>query len=280
MNNPVSERRSMINKNHKSLSISHQCRILNIHRSGLYYVSTGESQENLRIMEEIDKQYLKTPFYGARRMAAHLKRLGYKVGRKRLRRLYRIMQIEAIYSKPNLSKPGKGHKIYPYLLRRLKIDYPNQVWATDITYIPMPNGFMYLMAVIDLYSRKVLSWGISNTMDTAFCLEVVNLAVERYGKPEIFNTDQGSQFTSNEFTQYLLGQKIKVSMDGKGRATDNAFIERLWREVKEEYLYLNRPEDGEELHKGLTAHFEYHNQQRPHQSLKYRFPDEYYCATA
>ena len=227
-------------------------------------------------MELIDKQYLKTPTWGSRSMRNHLRRLGYKVNRKRVQRLMRLMGLEAIYPKRNTSRPHPAHKVYPYLLRNLKIDRPNQVWATDITYIPMSRGFMYLVAVMDWNSRKVLSWRLSNTLDTDFCVEALEEAINRFGAPEIFNTDQGAQFTSSSFTNVLKHHDIKISMDGRGRVQDNIFIERLWWTVKYHYLYLHAFDNGTQLRNGLNEWFSHYNQERSHQALDNLTPDEVY----
>ena len=277
MNKPVAEKRMMIDIDHAELSIVQQCALLSLQRSVFYYQPAEESKENLDLMAEIDQQYLKCPFYGSRRMTALLNQLGYRVNRKRIQRLYQVMGLEGIGPKPSLSKPGEGHKIYPYLLRGLAIEQINQVWATDLTYIPMPTGFMYpggepLMAVLDLYSRKVIAWDVSNSMDTEFCCRVLKEALQQ-GKPTIFNTDQGSQFTSDAFTSVLRDYEIKISMDGKGRAIDNVFVERLWRSVKYEYVYLQRPESCQELYQGLQDYFQFYNQERLHQSLDYQPPE-------
>lgn len=272
----MQQRRQMVETDNNKLSINKQCAVLQIHRSGLYYQPNGESQHNLDLMLEIDKIHLKWPYYGTRRMTAELQNMGYVVGRKLIRRLMRQMGIEVIYPRPNTSQPNKGHKIYPYLLRGLKIDHINQVWQTDITYVPMKRGFMYLMAVIDVHSRYVLNWSISNSMEAAWCTQVVQQAIEKYGQPEIFNTDQGSQFTSELFTEMLLGNNIKISMDGKGRATDNIYIERLWRNVKQENIYLNAYETGLDLYKGLEEYFHQYNNHRVHQALNYLTPIDIY----
>ena len=272
----MQQRRQMVEIDNNNLSINKQCEVLQIHRSGLYYQPNGESQHNLDLMLEIDKIHLKWPYYGTRRMTAELQNMGYVVGRKLIRRLMRLMGIEVIYPRQNTSQPNKDHKIYPYLLRGLKIDHINQVWQTDITYIPMKRGFMYLMAVIDVHSRYVLNWSISNSMEAAWCTQVVQQAIEKYGNPEIFNTDQGSQFTSELFTEMLLGNNIKISMDGKGRATDNIYIERLWRNVKQENIYLNAYETGLELYKGLEKYFYQYNNHRVHQALNYLKPIDIY----
>ena len=224
----------MIEPSNDNLSITTQCRLLSISRSGWYYDPKGESPLTLKLMRMIDEQFLVTPFYGSRQMARYLRRQGYCVGRHRVRRLMRLMGIEAVYQKPRTSDPHPEHKIYPYLLRGLEINRPNQVWCADISYIPVKRGFLYLVAIMDWYSRKVLSWRLSNTMDTQFCVEALEEALHRYGKPEVFNTDQGSQFTSYDFTDSLKSHDIKISMDGKGRWMDNVFIERLWRSLKNE----------------------------------------------
>lgn len=227
-------------------------------------------------MRLIDEQYLKTPFYGSPRMCWVLRQKGYNINEKRVSRLMKVMGLQAIYPKKNLSKAAPGHKIYPYLLRGLKIDCPNQVWSTDITYIRMLRGFLYLCAVIDWHSRAVLSWRLSNTMDVDFCIETLEDALESGIKPEIFNTDQGSQFTSPKFTQILLDHKVQISMDGRGRALDNVFIERLWRDVKYEHVFLHEYENGADLYKGLEAYFHFRNKERPHEALGYKIPWDVY----
>jgi len=272
---PVEEKKALVDPRHSVLSISRQCELLGLSRSVFYSQPAKADGENLRLMEVIDRTYLRYPFFGTRRMTEVLKEQRYKVNRKRIKRLYQLMGLQAIGPKPNMSKPMRGHKVYPYLLRSLEIERVNQVWATDLTYIPMPKGFMYLMAVIDLHSRKVISWGVSNSMDTDFCCSVLNEALLA-GKPEIFNTDQGSQFTSDAFTDALKKHEIRISMDGKGRATDNIFVERLWRSLKYEYLYLKRPETCRELCKGLEECFLFFNQERLHQSLGYKTPESIY----
>lgn len=259
----------MICKGHSNFSVVRQCNILSIHRSGLYYKPKPESELNLKLMREMDEHYLFHPFKGARRMHVWLtKDKGYKVSKNRIERLYyKVMGLRAVMPGRHTSRRNKQHKVYPYLLRNLEINRPNQVWATDITYIPMATGYMYLVAIIDLHSRYVLNWSVSNSMDAAWCKEALEEAIEEHGKPEIINTDQGSQFTSEEFAGYVLGQDIKLSMDGKGRATDNAFIERLWRSVKYEKLYLNPPNDGMDLYLKLVEYFNYYNNERRHESL-------------
>jgi len=226
-------------------------------------------------MSLIDEQYLRTPFYGVKRMTEYLRSLKYEVNPKRVRRLMRKMCIEAIYSKPNLSKPDRGHKIYPYLLKGVTIDHVNQVWSSDITYIQMIRGYLYLVAVIDVFSRYVLSWELSNNLGCGFCITALESAL-KYGKPEIFNTDQGSQFTSNDYTNILEGSSIRISMDGKGRAIDNVFIERLWRSLKYEDIYLKSYETVKSLYEGLKAYFEFYNNERLHQGLNYKKPSEIY----
>ncbi len=259
------------------LSLSAQCRLLGINRSTLYYRSRGIKPDDLKLMRLIDEQYLKTPFYGSRSMAKHLSRLlKRRINRKRIQRLMRIMGLEAIYPKPKTSCPHPNHKVYPYLLRGKTIDRPNQVWAADITYIPMSRGFMYLVAVMDWHSRKVLAWRISNTLDADFCVEALSEALATYGPPEIFNTDQGAQFTSQAFTGKLKSYGVKISMDGRGRVQDNIFIERLWWTVKYQYLYLRSFDNGSQLRHGLTRWFRFYNQERSHQSLDDRTPDEVY----
>jgi putative transposase len=230
-------------------------------------------------MRLIDEQYLKEPVWGSRSMTTFLRRKGWKINRKRVQRLMRKMGLEAVYPKPKTSKPHPEHKIYPYLLRDLTIDRPNLVWATDITYVPMHRGFMYLVAIIDWYSRKVLSWRISNTLDADFCVEALEEALRIHGRPEIFNTDQGSQFTSKEFTGKLKDNNIKISMDGRGRYLDNIFIERLWWTVKYHYLYLRTFDNGAELRQGLDNWFAFYNQERFHQSLGDKTPNEVYWQT-
>lgn len=273
-----SRSRELIDPNNKDISIEKQCNLLGISKSGYYYKPKGESAENLKIMELMDKQYTDTPFYGVLRMQAHIRSLNIEVNVKRIRRLLRLMGLEAIYCKPNLSKPNKAHKKFPYLLRNVKIERIDQVWSMDITYIPMMKGFMYLTAIIDWHSRYVLSWRLSNTLEGAFCREALNESLERK-QPEIFNTDQGTQFTCNEF-QEILAEKIdlKVSMDGKGRAIDNIFIERFWRTIKYEHVYMYAQPNVKELYKGIKEYIEFYNNSRLHQSLGYKTPAEVYFA--
>jgi putative transposase len=247
--------------------------LLDISRSGLYYQPAGISEEDLTLMKLIDRQYLATPFYGARRLAAWLKNQGYRVNRKRVRRLMCLMGLKAIYRRPRTSQPAAGHRIYPYLLHDIKLTRPNQVWAADITYIPMARGFLYLVAIIDWYSRYVLAWRLSNTLDTGFCVEALEEALKK-GRPEIFNTDQGAQFTSEAFTAILEQHGVRISMDGKGRYGDNLFIERLWRTVKYEEVYLKAYQDGKDARAGIGGYFRFYNAERPHQALGYRTPAE------
>jgi putative transposase len=244
-------------------------------RASWYYEPVEERQENLLLMRLIDRQYTRVPFYGSRRMTAWLQCQGYAVNRKRVVRLMRGMGIEAVYAKPKLSQPGEGHKIYPYLLRRLRIERRDQVWCTDITYIPMAQGFLYLVAVMDWFSRFVLSWGLSLTMELEFCLEALRGALGR-GRPEIFNSDQGSQFTSERFLGELEGRNIAISMDGRGRFLDNIFIERLWRSLKYEEVYLRDYQLVSEARAGIEKYFHFYNHERLHQSLDYQTPAAMY----
>ena len=257
-------------------SMARQCALLGLSRSGLYYRPRAVPAGELALMRLLDEQYLQTPFYGSRKMTAHLRRLGHAVNRKRVRRLMRRMGLEAIYRRPRTTVPHPGHKVYPYMLRDVAVTRPNQVWAADITYVPMAKGFMYLVAVIDWHSRKVLAHRVGNTMDAGFCVEALAEALARYGRPEVFNTDQGAQFTSDACTGMLEAAGVRISMDGKGRCLDNIFIERLWRTVKYEYLYLHAFEGGQELREGLASWVRWYNRQRPHQGLEYRTPDEVY----
>lgn len=257
------------------MSIKRQCELLGVARSSYYYKSV-EKPENEAYKRLIFEIYVNSPFLGYRKITIALQRQGYRINRKRVLRLMREMGIQAIYPKPNLSKPAPGHKIYPYLLRGLVVDHPNQVWATDITYIKLSVGFMYLVAILDLYSRKVLSWRLSNTLDVSFCIEALNEAVARYGAPEIFNSDQGSQFTSNDFTGLLEKLNVSISMDGKGRAKDNIYVERLWRSLKYEDIYIKGYTTVPECIDGIKRYFDFYNAERFHQSLEYWTPDEIY----
>ena len=244
-------------------------------RSSLYYKPGGEAAEDLRLMRRIDEQYTARPFYGSRRMTIRLNEQGEGVNRKRVQRLMRVMGLEAIYPKPRLSLAGKGHRIYPYLLRGVKVERRDQVWSTDITYVPMASGFMYLAAVIDWFSRYVIAWRLSNTLDGSFCLEMLEEAL-RGSRPEAFNTDQGVQFTAAAFTGCLEGAGVAGSMDGRGRALDNVFVERLWRSVKYEDIYIQGYDTVPGLHRGLARYFAFYNDERPHQSLNYRTPAAVY----
>ena len=269
-------KRKMIDAEHLSLSIRRQCELLELNRSSYYYLPAKESVLNLDLMKQIDKQYMITPFYGYRKMTVYLQGQEYPINRKRVRRLMNLMGIQAVAPRPRTSQPGKAHKIYQYLLRGAKITHSNQVWSADITYIPMKLGFMYLVAVMDWHSRYVLSWEISNSLDGDFCQDAPDRALNKYGKPEIFNTDQGVQFTAKSFTGRLKEAEIKISMDGRGRFVDNIFIERLWRSVKHENIYLNEYESGVELATGLADYFDFYDHDRYHQSLDYRRPAEVY----
>jgi len=267
----------MVDEKNK-LSVARQCQILNVGRTAYYY-RPEISKANLELMRQIDELFTEDPSRGTRRICAALRRRGVNIGRGKVRRLMDRMGLSAIYCKPNLSKSAPGHKKYPYLLRGVKIIRVNQVWSTDITYIRLRNGFVYLTAVIDWYSRYVLAWRLSTTLDAAFCVEALQEALSKYGKPEIFNTDQGSQFTSEEFTGVLLKHEISISMDGRGRALDNVFVERLWRTVKYENVFLNDYCSVVECQKGLRAFFDRYNNRREHQSLDYKFPVEVYFPT-
>ncbi len=256
--------------------MTRQCRLLHISRSGLYYDSVGESALNLALMRMIDEQYLKCPWYGSRQMTRHLKRQGYCVGRKRIRRLMRQMGLKAICPGPHTSRRHPKHPVFPYLLRNLSVTRANQVWCSDVTFIPLAHGFVYLVAIMDWHTRRVLSWRVSTTQDTSFCLEALEEAVEKYGKPEIFNTDQGSQFTSAAWVNRLDKEGIKISMDGKGCWMDNVFIERLWRSLKYECIYLNAFDTIRDASDGINHWMNYYNQERPHSSLDDQTPGELY----
>jgi putative transposase len=263
----VEERRRMIEPQHPVLPITRQCELLGLARASYYHQPEPESDENLRLMRVIDETYLAYPVFGSRQMTRWLRRQGHAVNRKRVRRLMQQMGLEAIYRKPNLSRKHPQNPVFRYLLRRLVIDRPNQVWAMDITYIPIQGGFIYLCAVIDWYSRAVLAWELSNTIDARFCVQAVERAITEHGVPEIFNTDQGSQFTSAEFTQPLLARGVKISMDGRGRALDNVFVERLWRTVKYDEVYLKSYRSQIEAYTNLDTFFRFYNEQRPHSAF-------------
>jgi putative transposase len=274
----MKERQQMVDKHYPVLSVSKQCDLLEIHRSGVYYSPVAERMENLMLMRLIDEQYYKTPFYGLRKVTAWLQSQGHKVNKKRVKRLMDLIGWQTIFRKPRTTIAAQNHKVYPYLLKNLPIERANQVWAMDISYVPMKTGFMYLTAIIDLHSRYVVHWSLSNTMTAEWCAEVLKEAIIEHGTPAIFNTDQGSQFTSEVFTKVLLKHNIQISMDDKGRAIDNIFIERLWRSVKYEDIYLKCYEDGLTLYQGMKAYFKFYNQERLHQSLDYETPAMRYGA--
>ena len=268
----------MVDLEDDAISVRRQCELLGVNRASLYYTPLGESEENLRLMRLIDEQYTKTPFYGSRRMEAWLRETkDLIVNRKRVSRLMEVMGLEAVYPKPKLSQPGEGHKIYPYLLKDVAVERVNQVWSTDLTYVRMRQGFCYVVVVMDWYSRFVLSWALSVTMDLDFCLEALTNALRR-ARPEIFNSDQGSQFTSEKFTGELKAREIRISMDGRGRCFDNIFIERLWRSLKYEEVYLKDYETVTEARGGIARWFQFYNHERFHQSLNYQTPAAIYHA--
>ena len=269
----------MIERNDAALSIVRQCELLALNRSTAYYQPVPVDAADLALMALIDRQYLETPFYGARRMADELTKQGHPLSRKQARRLMRLMGLEAIYPRPRTSVPAPGHRIYPYLLRGVNIVRPNQVWAADITYIQMAHGFLYLVAIMDWFSRYVLAWRLSNTLDAAFCVEALEAALAT-GRPEISNTDQGSQFTSTAYVDVLKARDVQISMDGRGRFLDNIFVERLWRSVKYEEIYLHAYASGAEVHERLSWYFEFYNRRRRHQALGGRTPAEMYSAPA
>jgi putative transposase len=263
--------RRLVDRDHAEIGMRRQCELPGVNRSGLYYEPLGENEENLALMRLLDEQYTRAPFYGSRKMVEWLDTQGFEVNRKRVSRLMALLGIEAVYPKPKLSQPGEGHKIYPYLLRGVRVDHVNQVWSTDITYIRMAQGFVCLVAVMDWFSRYVLSWRLSLTLEGDFCVAALKCALRR-GRPEIFNTDQGSQFTSEKFTGELAVREIDISMDGRGRCMDNIFIERLWRSLKYEEVYLKDYESVIEARAGVERYFRFYNQERLHQSLEYRTP--------
>ena len=268
------ERKAMIRRDRPGLSLSRQCRLLSISRSSFYYLVKGESPANLALMRRIDELFMRYPFYGSRQMARQLRREGQCVGRHRVRRLMRLMALEAIYQAPRTSDPHPAHRIYPYLLKGMAIERANQVWCADITYIPVSRGFLYLVAIMDWATRHVLAWRLSNTMDTGFCLEALNEALARHDRPEIFNTDQGSQFTSLAFTGALKEAGVAISMDGRGRWMDNIFIERLWRSLKYEAVYLHELTDGFVAERVIGEWIGFYNTERPHSSLGGQTPAE------
>lgn len=267
----------MIDRTH-DLPVVRQCQILELARSTAYYTPQPTSAEDLALMRRIDELHLEYPFAGSRMLRDLLRNEGQPVGRKRVRRLMQRMGIEALYRKPNTSRRHAAHPIYPYLLRNLCIERPNHVWATDITYIPMRRGFVYLVAIVDWYSRRVLAWRLSNTLTTDFCIEALEEAITRYGTPEIFNTDQGSQFTSAEFTSILKARNIRISMDGKGCWRDNVFVERLWRTIKYEEVYLKAYDSVSHAKDSLGQFITFYNSRRPHQTFAGKTPDMIYFA--
>jgi putative transposase len=273
----VPDRRAQLDRTHRVLSIRRQCQLLGLARSGVYRTPAPANDNDLVLMRRIDELFTAWPFLGSRRMARMLRGDGDAVNRKRVQRLMRLMGIAALGPKPRTSTPTPGHRIFPYLLRSLRIDRPNQVWAADITYLPIGRGFLYLVAIMDWASRAVLSWRLSNTMDVSFCIEALEEALARFGKPEIFNTDQGSQFTSAAFSGVLEQAGIQISMDGRGRWMDNVFIERLWRSLKHEDVYLKGYADGREARHGIAAWVEFYNRNRPHQALGYATPMAVWC---
>jgi putative transposase len=267
----IEQLRGRIEPGHAELSVRQQCQLLGLQRSTFYYQPVPETQENLALMKLLDQQYLRKPYYGTRRMQVWLAQQNYPVNRKRVQRLMRQMGLEVVYPRPKTTVPGQGHKVYPYLLRDVAITRPNQVWSTDITYVPMAQGFLYLTAIMDWYSRFVLAWRLSNSMDVRFCLETLEEALAK-GQPEIFNSDQGVQFTSQPYTQRLEAAGVALSMDGKGRCLDNVFVERLWRSVKYEEIYLKAYQDGIQAEEELRSYFAFYSCERPHQALDYRTP--------
>ncbi len=267
------KKRSWIDPDHSKLSVKRQCELLQIIRSSYYYKTQGESEQNLHLMKLIDTEFTKHPFYGTRRITEYLRQQGENVNRKRVKRLMRTMGLEAVYPKPKLSQKHPEHQIYPYLLNDIKINHPNKVWCTDITYIRLSHGFVYLVAIMDWYSRYVISWELSTSLEADFCVIALERALKK-GKPEIFNSDQGSQFTSLSFTNILKSNDIAISMDGRGRCYDNIFIERLWRSLKYEKVYLNAWQEVFEAREGIDEYFNFYNQERPHQSLSYKKPFE------
>jgi putative transposase len=266
----------MIDREQQALSVRRQCELLRVSRSGLYYEPEPTSREQLALMRRIDELHMRYPFYGSRKISLELRHEGLEANRKRVQRLMRLMGLEAIAPKPKTSEPHPEHVSYPYLLRGLTISRANQVWATDITYIPMKSGFVYLVAIMDWCSRRVLSWRLSNTLDSSFCVEALEEALERFGQPEIFNTDQGAQFTADAFTKPLRERGIAISMDGKGRCLDNVFVERLWRSLKYEEVYLHAYDTVAEARAGIGRYLAFYNDRRPHQALGYQTPDAFY----
>jgi len=277
----TTERRQKVVKSHPGLSLEKQCELLEIHRSGLYYKPKGESALNLELMKTIDVYYLEHPYYGVERMTDYLNLdLGFHVNKKRIRRLYKLMGLHTIYPKPKTTTRDKTSYIYPYLLRGLTVERPNQVWQTDITYIPMHRGFMYMAAIIDVYSRKILNWSVSNSMSKEWCVELLNDTVDQYGAPEIHNSDQGSKYTSDLYINALKNHEIKISMDGRGRALDNIYIERFWRSLKQEKIYLNPANGGLELYQNVKEYIEFYNKKRRHTEIGKIPPNELFYQKA
>ncbi len=273
----TTQKRQKVVKSHPRLSLKEQCKILSLHRSGLYYKPKGESLLNLKLMESIDRCFIDHPYYGVERMTDYLNLdLGYCVNVKRVRRLYKLMNLQTIYARPRTTNRNQSHAVYPYLLRNLKIDRPNQVWQTDITYIPMFRGFMYMAAIIDVYSRKILNWSISNSMTADWCIELLEDTIQVHGAPEIHNSDQGSQYTSQGYIETLKEHQIEISMDGKGRALDNVYIERFWRSIKQEKIYLNPPNGGMELYQMVKEYIQFYNEKRRHTEIGKMPPDQKY----
>ncbi len=271
----MTARRTLVESN-AALSMRRQCELLAVNRSSLYYDPVDPDEDELALMRRMDELHLKHPFFGSRMMTRTLKGQGFNVNRKRVQRLMRVMGLESTAPKPNTSKPAPEHAVYPYLLRNLEVSRVNQVWAADITYIPMARGFVFLVAIIDWHSRRVLAWRVSNTLETTFCVEALQEALARYGCPEIFNTDQGSQFTSEELTSVVLEHGIKISMDGKGRCIDNIFIERLWRSLKYEEVYLYAYDNVQAAREGIARYIDFYNDERPHTALGYQTPASFY----
>ena len=272
------EKKTMIAPAHPNLSIVRQCKILELSRSAFYYTPVGIDEETLVIMAAIDQAFTKYPFFGSRQLRAYLRRDGIVVGRHRVRRLMRLMGLEAVYKRPRTSQPHPTHRVYPYLLKGMIIDHPNQVWCADITYIPVRRGFLYLVAIMDWATRKVLAWRLSNTMHASFCNEALAEAISKYGPPEIMNTDQGSQFTGADWITTLTEAGVRVSMDGRGRYLDNIFIERLWRSLKQEAIYLTELQDGFQTQRVIQGWIGFYNTERPHSALEHRTPVEAYWA--
>ena len=276
----TTERRQLVVSAHPRVSLTKQCELLDISRSSVYYKPKGQSALNEVLMKHINRHFLEHPYYGVKRMTEYLnKDLGYRVNEKRVRRLYKIMNLKTIYPKPITTKRDPLTYKYPYLLRNLSITHPNQVWQTDITYIPMFRGFMYLAAIIDVYSRKILGWSISNTMSTRWCIELLQNTIKKYGKPDIHNSDQGVQYTSEEYIKTLEGHQIKISMDGKGRALDNIYIQRFWRSIKQEKIYLNPPNGGLDLYQKVKEYMKFYNAERRHSEIGGVPPDQRFFLT-